>query len=85
MKKKITLNLEINVKSDMIAKNVVKSLSIDINGMSDLFERSSLVIKEYNSFICLQIQAQDLISAKASINTCLKWLENSLKIQEKFM
>lgn len=79
----IDLYLEIETSSNF-ANKVVSSLKIDIDTTSEFFNRSSLKINAENNKIILEINSKDFISAKASINTCLKWLENSIKIIEKY-
>ena len=78
------MNIEIETKSKFIADLVVKSVVIDINTTSEYFERSNLRIESNNSIIQLKVDSTDIISARASINTCLKWVENSMKIIEYF-
>ena len=67
-----------------MAKMVVDSLLIDINTTSDYFDRSDIKLSANSNIIELRIYAKDLISAKASINTSLKWIENSINIIEMF-
>ena len=67
-----------------MAKMVVESLLIDINTTSDYFDRSDIKLSANSNIIELRIYAKDLISAKASINTSLKWIENSINIIEMF-
>ena len=73
-----------NVESESLANKIVQSIESDILNTSEFFERSHLVIKSNSNIIELQIEAQDFVAAKASINSCLLWLENSIKILEKY-
>ena len=72
------------MSSEILAEKVVKSLKSDISNTSDFFDRSSLIINSKNNMIDLEITASDLTAAKASINSCLQWLENSINILEKY-
>lgn len=72
------------VSSESIAEKVVKSLQSDISNTSEFFERSSIHIQAHHKTIELEIKALDIVAAKASINSCLQWLENSINILEKY-
>ena len=72
------------VSSESIAEKVVKSLQSDITNTSEFFDRSTLIIKANINTIELEIKASDIVAAKASINSCLLWLENSINIIEKY-
>ena len=80
----IQLEVEIKTKNDSIAETVVKSLFIDIITTSEFFERSNINLSSVQESIFLKITSKDITAAKASINTCLKWIENSIKIIENF-
>lgn len=77
-------NFSFTVASESLAKKIVQSLESDILNTSEFFERSHLEIKSDSNNIELQIEAQDFVAAKASINSCLLWIENSIKILEKY-
>lgn len=81
---KIQSAFEFEVSTPEIAEKVIKSLKSDILNTSDFFERSNLQITSQANKIKLKIAATDLIAAKASINSCLQWIENSIKILEKY-
>ena len=76
----INIKLEIATESPIIAENVVKSVSIDINSSNEVFDRSVLNLSAENEKLILEINSKDISSAKASINTSLKWIENSINI-----
>ena len=80
----ILLDLEIDTESISIAETVVKSLLIDIKTTSEFFDRSEIKISSKKERIKLVVSSTDITAAKATINTCLKWLENSINIVEKF-
>ena len=80
----IVSRFQFEVSSEILAEKVVKSLKSDISNTSDFFDRSSLIINSKNNMIDLEITASDLTAAKASINSCLQWLENSINILEKY-
>lgn len=80
----LVATFQFSVSSDSIAEKVVKSLQSDISNTSQFFERSSLHIEANHSTIELEIKALDIVAAKASINSCLLWLENSINILEKY-
>ena len=81
---KVSLNLEIELNSEAEAKKVVQAVIIDVESSSDYFERSKLEIKSQKNKIILKIEAKDIIAAKSSVNTTLIWLENAIKIIEKY-
>lgn len=72
------------MSSESLASKIVKSVESDILNTSDFFERSKLSISTNLNTVELQIEAQDIVAAKASINSCLLWLENSINILEKY-
>ena len=80
----IVSRFQFEVSSEILAEKVVKSLKSDISNTSEFFDRSSLIINSKNNMIDLEITASDLTAAKASINSCLQWLENSINILEKY-
>ena len=80
----IITKFQFEVSTDILAEKVVKSLENDISNTSEFFDRSSLKIEARSKFIELEIQASDITSAKASINSCLHWLETSVNILEKY-
>ena len=80
----IVSRFQFEVSSEILAEKVVKSLKSDISNTSDFFDRSSLIINSKNNIIDLEITASDITAAKASINSCLQWLENSINILEKY-
>ena len=80
----INLKFEIETKSPTIAIKVVESVSIDINSSNDVFDRSLLKLFAKDQNLILEINSKDISSAKASINTSLKWIENSINIIETY-
>lgn len=72
------------LSNEIVAEKAVKSLQSDIESTSTFFERSMLKIEEKDNRIELEISASDIPAAKASINSCLLWLENSINILEKY-
>lgn len=80
----LSAKFEFEVSSESFAEKVVKSLKSDISSTSEFFDRSSLKIKNYQNKIELEIKALDIPAAKASINSSLLWLENSINILEKY-
>ena len=77
-------SFEFEVSTPILAEKVVASMKSDIVNTSDFFERSSLIIKSSANKIILEITASDITAAKASINSCLHWIENSINILETF-
>ena len=80
----LVAKFEFEMLNDSLAEKVVKSLKSDILSTSEFFERSILKIQINHIRIELEIQASDISAAKASINSCLLWLENSINILEKY-
>ena len=80
----LVIKFQFEVSTKIFAEKVVKSLKSDISNTSDFFDRSSLIINSKNNIIDLEITASDITAAKASINSCLQWLENSINILEKY-
>jgi len=80
----INLTVKVEASTAEIASKVVKSLEIDIISALDIFERSNLSIKSNDKIIELLVKASDISAAKASINSSLQWIENSLSILEKY-
>lgn len=80
----ITLNLDIEVSSETNAEKIVQAVVLDVQSSSDYFERSELEIKSQKNKILLYIKAKDIIAAKSSVNATLIWLENAIKIIEKY-
>ena len=80
----LVAKFQFEVSTKILAEKVVKSLKSDISNTSEFFDRSSLIINSKNNMIDLEITASDLTAAKASINSCLQWLENSINILEKY-
>ena len=72
------------LSNEIVAEKAVKSLQSDIESTSTFFERSMLKIEEKDNRIELEISASDIPAAKASINSCLLWLENSNNILVKY-
>ena len=81
---KLVTKFQLEVSSSLVAEKVVKSLQSDIVNTSDFFDRSSLQISANMNTIELEIKASDIVAAKASINSCLLWLENSINLIEKY-
>ena len=81
---KLVSSFQFEVTSPTVAEKVVRSLENDITNTSDFFDRSSLKISANLNIIELEIIASDIVAAKASINSCLLWLENSINIIEKY-
>ncbi len=80
----LVAKFEFVVSSESVAEKVVKSLQSDITNTSEFFDRSALVINANSNTINLEIKASDIVAAKASINSCLLWLENSINVIEKY-
>ncbi|MHA2363130.1 MAG: KEOPS complex subunit Pcc1 [Candidatus Hodarchaeales archaeon] len=80
----ISLEIVIEVSTEIIAKKVIQAVITDVNSASDYFERSVIKIRNQRNLIRLNISANDIIAAKSSINSVLLWLENSIDIIEKF-
>ena len=76
--------IEFEVESQTLAEKVVLSIKSDITNTSNFFERSTLNIYCKLNKIILEIIAKDFTAAKASINSCLLWVENSIQILEKY-
>lgn len=80
----LVIKFVFELSSKIIAEKAVKSIQSDIESTSTFFERSMLKIEEKDNRIELEISASDISAAKASINSCLLWLENSINILEKY-
>jgi tRNA threonylcarbamoyladenosine modification (KEOPS) complex Pcc1 subunit len=80
----VVATFSFELSDEALAEKVVKSLKSDIEKTSNFFERSNLTIKAQANKIELEIKASDLTAAKASINSCLYWIENSVNILEKY-
>ena len=78
---KIKIDLKFKASSEKLAINVIQALLPDITDTSKYFERSELILSNQREIIQLQIKANDLIAAKSSINTTLKWIENSIRFR----
>ena len=81
---KINISLEIPMVSKKMAENIILSLNHDISMTSDHFERSNIDLSSKGNIIYLNVEANDLIAAKATINSSISWLDNSLKIFKKY-
>ncbi|MHA1398743.1 MAG: KEOPS complex subunit Pcc1 [Candidatus Heimdallarchaeaceae archaeon] len=81
MIKKLSLNMEIIFEDSNTCNLVYSSLSVETQYKVN--ERAKVTLNTEENKLLLQIQAEDSVSARAAMNSYLKWVNMSLQIIEK--
>ncbi len=78
---RLSINLEIEFDNNEILEVIYSSIIVETSNNINDRAKASIHIKD-NKTLSLNILANDTISARAAINSYLKWINLSLKIVE---
>ena len=76
--KNIDIQFEIKVSDSEVCNQLYSNLLMETD--FDPNERSSVEINQHNSTLILKIRAKDAVSARATINSYLKWIDLSFQL-----
>jgi tRNA threonylcarbamoyladenosine modification (KEOPS) complex Pcc1 subunit len=81
---KISLTIEFDLKNENLAKKIVEALKPEVITTAEKFNRSNIIINNKGQLVNINIEAKDVVAAKASFNSIINWFNSTLQILEKF-
>ncbi|MHA1990449.1 MAG: KEOPS complex subunit Pcc1 [Candidatus Hodarchaeales archaeon] len=81
---KISLKLEFDLKNEKLARKIVEALKPEVTTTTEKFTRSTIIINNKDKLININIEAKDIVAAKASFNSIINWFNSTLQILDKF-